>query len=714
MADDDADELEALRAAMLSKKDEADDFYINPDDFDEEEEEEEDSEEEEEDDEEEDEEEMSDEDEWETEEDDAEDDFDFIYDSNESFDIPPSPKRSLPDVEGALPKAILRKLPNSTIRKIIVHVKKHILMLETENYLYETTIQKLEASEKEMDTRVPNNAEEFEDFLKKTRVLICSSDSEPEPEDTGEYEAVNAANVIRMSQDSFFENMSDNSKATAFTFFKTVGDLAPPNYDVMRHKVRTRLNTNIFQSRVQLDEKMNSAAAAVLKPGGRNSSDTVQKASITSSQSVEDEDFTGFNLADAKKLSITDRLRFALEEEEEFRNRFYHHETQALKEESSIQVHIDAHKHALAILMGIRKDFRMIAKGASGIGMNGKLMADLLVKFRRKMRNQLSAEETKARITIRKVRAQKKRTLEQLKINKEAGRGISHIDFEYLLCESSILETEITGMNTTLQHLKDLTAQFHLVLQEERQMLDKMHGQEDKMNHELKRRHDLLHHFHDSYVKYRHQIVEANMRMDAIKKKLSDSHAPQPLDYIRLKATQYELESDVRILERKLEDVNHNLTNIRNNYNKCIKSLPSGRTTEMENSAWLDEIKKEVEEQGLMSLIDDEPPSTFVDEEDMSSLIMDTEVLMAPRSKSVRGLSIAELQSLPRRSTVRLKNVPSILLAPRRFDVHKAQAKRSKTPIYDLDFDFDFDMETYDEELDLNKTDNEEKVVVAE
>lgn len=80
------------------------------------------------------------------------------------------------------------------------------------------------------------------------------------------------------------------------------------------------------------------------------------------------------------RLSITDRLRFAQDEEEEFRKRFYQHETQALKDESSIQVYIDAHKHALGILMGIRKDFKLIAKGASGVGMNGKLMADLLVK----------------------------------------------------------------------------------------------------------------------------------------------------------------------------------------------------------------------------------------------------------------------------------------------------------------------------------------------
>lgn len=68
----------------------------------------------------------------------------------------------------------------------------------------------------------------------------------------------------------------------------------------------------------------------------------------------------------------------------------------------------------------------------------------------------------------------------------------------------------------------NITAQFHLVLQDEREMLSKMVVQEKKMNQELKRRHDLLHHFHNSYARYRYQIVEAHARMDAIKKKLSE------------------------------------------------------------------------------------------------------------------------------------------------------------------------------------------------
>lgn len=61
-------------------------------------------------------------------------------------------------------------------------------MLETENYLYEKTIEKLEASEKEIESKIPTIADaEFEEHMKRTRIMICSSDSEQdEPEDTGE------------------------------------------------------------------------------------------------------------------------------------------------------------------------------------------------------------------------------------------------------------------------------------------------------------------------------------------------------------------------------------------------------------------------------------------------------------------------------------------------------------------------------------------------
>lgn len=176
-------------------------------------------------------------------------------------------------------------------------------------------------------------------------------------------------------------------------------------------QIRTRLNTKILNDRVLLDEKISTAAAAVMKTGGGKSSLDARQ-SVTSAASVTEEDaLADFSLGDAKRffsslsmicsriiwqllfydffkygfdfffrLSITDRLRFALEEEDEFRNRFYHHETQALKDESAVQIHIDAHKHALGVLMGIRKDFGLITKGATGTGLSGKHMAELLLK----------------------------------------------------------------------------------------------------------------------------------------------------------------------------------------------------------------------------------------------------------------------------------------------------------------------------------------------
>lgn len=61
-----------------------------------------------------------------------------------------------------------------------------------------------------------------------------------------------------------------------------------------------------------------------------------------------------------------------------------------------------------------------------------------------------------------------------------------------------------------------------MVLHDEKHLLETMSVEEGKMNHELKRRHALLHNFHESYLRYRQQIIDANLRMDDIKKKLSE------------------------------------------------------------------------------------------------------------------------------------------------------------------------------------------------
>lgn len=68
--------------------------------------------------------------------------------------------------------------------------------------------------------------------------------------------------------------------------------------------MRTRLNTQIITSRIQLDEKMSTATTATKPAKGPEtgkSSLNVQRSSVTSASSVEDDDFADFNLADAKK-----------------------------------------------------------------------------------------------------------------------------------------------------------------------------------------------------------------------------------------------------------------------------------------------------------------------------------------------------------------------------------------------------------------------------
>lgn len=148
------------------------------------------------------------------------------------------------------------------------------------------------------------------------------------------------------------------------------------------------------------------------------------------------------------------------------------------------------------------------------------------------------------------------------------------------------------------------------------------------------------------------------------------------MDYIRLKAKQYNLENEVHSLERRLEEVNLNLMNIKGNYRKYLKNLPGGRTTEMENEAWLQEIKKEVKENGLMEMLRGEDGT----EKDLGIGIP---AALRSQSQSTAG-SIMSHRALP--------SAPNILMAPRRFDSQKAMVRKSRVMVYDLDFDLDEDL----------------------
>lgn len=148
-----------------------------------------------------------------------------------------------------------------------------------------------------------------------------------------------------------------------------------------------------------------------------------------------------------------------------------------------------------------------------------------------------------------------------------------------------------------------------------------------------------------------------------------------------MKAKQYSLENEVHNLERRLEDVNLNLINIKGNYKKYLKNLPGGRTTEMENEAWLQEIKKEVEEKGLLETLKEENAM----EQDLGVGIPDA---LRSYSHSTTG-SAGPHRALP--------SVPNILMAPRRFDTHKAMIRKSKVTVYDLDFDLDEDLRKGDD-----------------
>jgi hypothetical protein len=76
------------------------------------------------------------------------------------------------------------------------------------------------------------------------------------------------------------------------------------------------------------------------------------------------------------------------------------------------------------------------------------------------------------------------------------------------------------------------------------------------------------------------------------------------LEYIRLKAAQYDKEHEVQVLEKRLKDLNLKIVTVRSMFLNLCKQLPDGDTTEAENEAWLKQVKEDVEKEDLMSILD--------------------------------------------------------------------------------------------------------------
>lgn len=141
-------------------------------------------------------------------------------------------------------KCLWTALSNSTLVQLIQFTQKDIERLKTENYFYERTIERLEEPDKlveEMFASKKGDGDEDSSIPLNTATTICASDeseSEIPAAEDGEpdYSPIIPIDEINVSTDSFFDNMSDNSKDVALNYFRNIGIIAPPHYDVMRHK----------------------------------------------------------------------------------------------------------------------------------------------------------------------------------------------------------------------------------------------------------------------------------------------------------------------------------------------------------------------------------------------------------------------------------------------------------------------------------------------
>jgi len=161
-------------------------------------------------------------------------------------------------------------------------------------------------------------------------------------------------------------------------------------------------------------------------------------------------------------------------------------------------------------------------------------------------------------------------------------------------------------MNLSLKYLKQLSGHFFQILKEDQDSIERLMQEDYKLGKEIDTKRKVMKNFDKTYNRYKDLIASTTQRVQELKKKLSEYHAPQPLEYIHLKAVQYEMEADVATLNKKLDEVNLSLITARSTFAKYCKLLPDGDQTEFENQNWLDYVKKEVEENNLMCLLDDD------------------------------------------------------------------------------------------------------------
>eukprot|EP00753_Platysulcus_tardus_P017811 PLAT6548.1.p2 GENE.PLAT6548.1~~PLAT6548.1.p2 ORF type:complete len:360 (+),score=181.15 PLAT6548.1:51-1082(+) len=184
----------------------------------------------------------------------------------------------------------------------------------------------------------------------------------------------------------------------------------------------------------------------------------------------------------------------------------------------------------------------------------GKIMAEKVTRYMEEKLRQKDAVIEKLRMKNSTLKTQIGKVTTHLKQKEEMGDQLHFIDFHQLQIENKQYMAKIEERNSELLTLKMTTGRTVQVLNSLKKKLNALMAESDALRADSAARKDALARTREDSKRVGEELSHVRRRYERLKLRAEETTSmPKTLDYVRLKATCYELQSEVKNWERKVE-----------------------------------------------------------------------------------------------------------------------------------------------------------------
>jgi hypothetical protein len=141
----------------------------------------------------------------------------------------------------------------------------------------------------------------------------------------------------------------------------------------------------------------------------------------------------------------------------------------------------------------------------------------------------------------------------QLLQKEEMGEVLHAIDFDQLQIENKQYLIKIEERNAELLKLKQTAGSTTLTLNAYKKKLSVLTEECSKLLREIRSRQDLLQRLTDEHQSVERERMKALKQNQLLNNQIAQYSVPAVMDYVMVKASQHDLESQVKGLQRKIE-----------------------------------------------------------------------------------------------------------------------------------------------------------------